>query len=87
MNVDKLISLLLGVRYWAQQGCPLHTKSLAGKEVGQNLSLQGGWASIGILTRSTAYQLPHMPSLTLSLLFCKVGVNTPPLQGVRKDWR
>lgn len=34
----------------------------------------------------TALKLPYMPSLTLSLLFCKVGVHIPPLQGGSKDW-
>lgn len=34
----------------------------------------------------TALKLSYMPSLTLSLLFCKVGVHIPPLQGGSKDW-
>lgn len=40
-DADKLISLLLRVRYWAQQDCRLLTKSLAGQEVGADPELGG----------------------------------------------
>lgn len=89
MDVDKLILLLLSVRYSAQQDCPLPMKNLARQEVGAELELEG-WEWMGLHSNSdslTALKLPYMPSLTLSLLFCKVGVHTPPLQGGSKDRR
>lgn len=86
MCVDSLIPLA-STRYRDSRDCPLSTRNLSETGRGAEPGLRGGWACVQILTRSIASQLPQVPSLTLSLLFCKVRVTNPPSQSGGKGGR